>query len=50
MFKSADLDNIYYIYHCQTGLVLEVGKEHAMEMHHFRNKDSQKFKVNPVST
>ena len=49
MFKSADLDNVYYIYHCLTGLALELGKENAMELHHYRGKDSQKFKVNLVS-
>jgi hypothetical protein len=49
MFKSADLENIYYIYHCLTGLVLELGKENNIELHHYREKDSQKFKVNQVS-
>ena len=26
MLKSADLEAVYYIYHCQTGLVLELSK------------------------
>jgi hypothetical protein len=50
MVKSADLEDVYYMHHCQSGLVLELGKEQALDLHHFKSKPTQRFKLNHIST
>ncbi len=50
MIKSADLENVYTIYHCSSGLCLEVIKDRTLELHHHKNKDAQKFKLNLLSS
>ena len=48
MLKSADLESIYYLFNCSTGLVLEISKDNQVEFHHCKERHSQKFKVSPV--
>jgi uncharacterized protein YkuJ len=50
MVKSADLEDVYSIYNCSSGLCIEAVKDQNLELHHHKNKDAQKFKFNLVSS
>jgi len=36
------------IYHCQTGLVLELNKDNVIDLHHYKEREGQKFKFGQV--
>lgn len=43
------LKGIFYLYHCSTGLTIEANKDYSLDLHHNRNKDTQKIKLTLVS-
>lgn len=49
MVKSTEVNDVFHIWHCHSGLVVEVEKEGVVDLHHFKDRGSQKFRFKLIS-